>query len=266
MIKYLLPGSEFHDTLRSAVTGFDELVVTVAFEYVENVPDNVTALQTTAVASDNSSDIVAALSEDNSTLYVYSEYDIRCTDCQMMFYRMPNLCRVLFNNFNLEECTNLRRMFMSCTSLACVDMSNLGASHVEDFTEMFSGCSSCMSIDVRGLKVPSSAETCTFSDMFKGTYSLRRLSVGGDFTFSPSMSLQNPDSSIISQSNGKWNFPRTGQSFDAAELSDSEAGTYYACDVLSKEYDSDVATVESLKAVAQVAAENIRKSLKYLNV
>ena len=264
MYKYLLPGSEFHDKLRQSNPDMDSSVVTVVFEYTDNVEHLVEGLDSLSVASDNSDAIKASFSEDGTNLYVYSDYDIRTTDCQMMFYRMSLLSRVKFNNFNTDECTNMRRMFMNCTSLPFVDMSNLSSVNVEDFTEMFSGCSSCFSINIKEFQVPSTKETCVFSDMFKELTSLRRLSVGNKFTFSGSMSLSNPDIDTIPGSDGLWYFPKTSSSFTSDQLTGGVEGTYYAYDVLSNNHDQELLTVGSLKESMKAVVMEFANTLKIL--
>ena len=266
MYEYLLPGSEFHDALRDHVSTIDDTLMYASFDYTNNVSSRVEGLEAIPVASDKSDSIVACISEDGTHLYVHSNHEIRLLDCQMMFYRMNLLCRVYLNNFNTDECDTMRRMFMGCSSLHEVDMSNLSSRNVEDFTEMFSGCSSLTSIDIQRFRVPSTKETCVFSDMFKNTPSLRRLTVGSTFTFAVSMGIANPDPSVINQSDGKWHLASTGQSFDASELSGGVDGTYYACDVTSTEHDSDLVTVAGVRGLSKEIANQVAKKLKYLNV
>ena len=266
MYKYLLPGSELHDKLRQINSNMDSTVVTVTFDYTDNVEPLVKGLESLPVAHDNSDSILASFSEDGTSLYVYSDYDIRALDCQMMFYRMSSLCRVKFNNFNTDECSSMRRMFMGCSSLVFVDMSNLSSPVVEDFTEMFSGCSSCLSVDVSNFQVPSTKETCVFSDMFKNTSSLRRISVGDKFTFNPSMSLSNPDISAIKESDGKWHLPCAEKAYNASELSGGVKGTYYACNVLDSSKDSSLITLGSLKKSIEQVAVEVSKKFKYFSL
>ena len=261
MYKYLLPGSEFHDALRSKWQDVDSTVQTAVFAHTHSVEHIVANLDHISAASDNSEDVKACLSEDGACLYVYSDYDIRCLDCQMLFYRMSNLKKVYFSNFNTDDCQSMRRMFMNCSSLQYVNMHGLTSPDVEDFTEMFSGCSSCLSIDVSSLQVPSTAETCVFSDMFKNCSSLRRITVDEKFTFNPSMSLSNPDASIVKESDGKWHFPLTGESFDASALAGGKKGTYYACDVASSSHDFDAVSLGALKSAVQTVAMEVSKKL-----
>ena len=268
--RYLLPGSEFHDKIRTAVPDIDNTVCSIFFKYSHDVIEDTTAYTVVDVTyivdtPEYVDNVQALVSEDGSKMYVVSEYDIKCLDCQMMFYRMKNLSRVVLDNFNTDDCSSMRRMFMGCTSLKFIDMSNLSSRNVSDFTEMFSGCSSCLSIDVSNFQVPSTAETCVFSDMFKDVKLLRRLSVGKSFIFAGSMNLADPDVNTVPGTNGRWNFPVLGTSYSSSELSGGTAGTYYAVDVLN-DSDTSLVTLESLRECSEVIGQFIRKKMKYMNV
>lgn len=265
MFRYLLPGSELHDKLRTNTPGIDSTVMYIYFKYSEEIPDVLKEENPITVDMNNAGDILASISEDGTRIYIYSDYDIRTKDCQMMFYRMSNLCRVDLYNFNTDECDSMRRMFMNCTSLVYVDMNNLSSSNVEDFTEMFSGCSSCQYIDIRRFKVPSTKETCVFSDMFKDTTSLRRISVGENFVFEASMSLANPNTDVIKDSNGLWNCPELATSYNADDLPTGLDTTYYAIDVNSDTLDKSLITLGSLKESTKDIALSVARQLKYLS-
>lgn len=265
MYTYLLPGSEFHDKIRDSVPTIDDTVQLVVFEYYHNVYDKVSNLSQIVVDSNNSGSILASITESGTTLYVYSDSDIRCKDCQMMFYRMSQLKRVDLSNFNTDECTSMRRMFMNCASLEFVDMSHLSSWVVADFTEMFSGCTSCKCVDVRRFVLPSEAETCVYSDMFKNNTSLRSISVGSQFTFFDSMSLENPSTESVTESNGKWNNPDTGQSFDSSELPSNTSATYYAVDLLDESNIQGLVTLPSVVSATQQIARTVLRNLRYLN-
>lgn len=265
MYRYLLPGSEFHDILNQQQL-LDNIVY-VVFEYTENISQCILDDKVRiAVCQDGSNDIEACLSKDGTTLYVHSEYDIMLLDCQMMFYRMSLLSRVVLNNFNTSQCDNMRRMFMGCSSLIDVDMSNMFSSNVEDFTEMFSGCISLQSIDISEFTVPSVKESCVFSDMFKKCISLRRLSVGERFFFNQSMSLLDPDPFIIKESDGTWHLPVQNNVLHYNELEGGIRGTYYACNVEdTAEHYGDLVTLSSLEEASKQIALEISKKFKYLN-
>lgn len=261
MSVYLLPGSEFHDKLRQRKADIDSTLMYATFDYTSNVPGYALKWPQVDVGVTGTSDVLACVSSDGTTLFVHSDQSIALKDCQMMFYRMSSLVRVDLNNFNTEECTTFRRMFMGCTSIPFVDMSNLEAPYAEDFTEMFSGCSSCSSIDVSSLSVPSSAETCVFSDMLKGTTSLRRLSVGKQFTFSVSMSLSNPSTSVIPESDGMWHSSFDGKSYTVDTLPSGVYTTYFAVDVASNDHAQDLVTVQGVSCAAQQIALAVKKYL-----
>lgn len=265
MHRYLLPGSEFRDAVNSLCGELASAVQEVEFNYTDSLPRWVLDLNQVAVCYDGSDDVKMCVSEDGYTVFVHSDYDVRCLDCQMMFYRMSQLKCVRFCNFNTDECNTMRRMFMGCTSLKHVDMHHLSSDDVEDFTSMFSGCSSLKSVDVSMFRVPSSKESCTFSDMFKGCSSLRRITVGGNFFFNASMSLTNPDRQKIPESDGTWHFPLTGKSYDSSELQGGLAGTYYACDVASSSLDSSLVTVGALKSAISAVSAQFDKTLRYLS-
>lgn len=266
MYTYLLPGSELHDKLRESFPTIDDTLQFAVFEYYQNVFDKVTDLQKVVVDSNNAGEILACVSDDGTTLYVYSDNDIRTKDCQMMFYRMSQLRMVDFSNFNTDECTTMRRMFMNCSSLKFVDMSHLSSWVVEDFTEMFSGCTSCKWLDVRKFVLPSEAETCVYSDMFKNDRSLRSFSVGNRFSFFESMSLENPTSEYVAETNGKWNNPDTGESYNSSELPSNVSSTYYAVDLLDESNLQGVVTLPALVSATQQVARSVLRNLKYLSV
>lgn len=263
MYAYLLPGSEFHDRLREHKSNVDSTLMYATFDYTDNVPDFVLEWPQLDVGVTGTSDVQACLSEDGTQLYVHSKFDIGVRDCQMMFYRMSLLVRVELNNFVTDECTSFRRMYMNCSSLPYVDMSWLSAPYAEDFTEMFSGCSSCQSIDVRHLSVPSSAETCVYSDMFKGCASLRRLSVGEDFHFEESMSLSDPSTDVIPESDGLWHSCFDGTSSSSADLVGGVATTYFAVNPESTKRDNDLVTVSDIVSATQQIATAVARQLKY---
>ena len=265
MYAYLLPGSEFHDKLRERKPDVDSTLMYATFDYTDNVPDFALEWPQVDVGVTGTSDVQACLSEDGTQLYVHSKFDMRVLDCQMMFYRMSLLVRVELNNFVTDECTSFRRMYMNCSSLPYVDMSWLSAPYVEDFTEMFSGCSSCQSIDIRHLSVPSSAETCVYSDMFKGCTSLRRLSVGQDFHFETSMSLSDPDTDAIPESDGLWHSCFTSLAYSVESLPSGQADTYFAVDVASNSHASDLVTVADVVSSAEQTAKFVMSHVKYFS-
>ena len=266
MSVYLLPGSEFHDKLRQRKPDIDSTLMYATFDYTRNVPNYVMEWPQVDVGVTGTSDVMACVSSDGTTLFVHSNETISLRDCQMMFYRMSSLVRVDLNNFSTEECTTFRRMFMNCTSIPFVDMSNLEAPYAEDFTEMFSGCSSCTSIDISNLSVPSSAETCVFSDMFKNTTSLRRLSVGKQFAFSTSMSLSNPDTLVIPESDGLWHSNFDEKSYTVDTLPSGVRTTYFAVDVKSNNHAQALVTVQDMTCAAQQIALAVKKYLYWNNV
>ena len=263
MYVYLLPGSEFHDKLRERKSDVDSTLMYVTFDYTDNVPDFALEWPQVDVGVAGTSDVQACLSEDGTQLYVHSKFDIRVRDCQMMFYRMSLLVRVELNNFVTCDCTSFRRMYMNCSSLSYVDMGWLSAPHVEDFTEMFSGCSACQSIDIRHLSVPSSAETCVYSDMFKGCTSLRRLSVGEHFHFEASMSLSDPDTDVIPESDGMWHSCFDGSSSTSTDLTGGVPTTYFAVNVTSNDHANDLVTVSDVVSAPKQIAFAVAKQLRY---
>lgn len=262
MYVYLLPGSELHDKLREWVTTIDNSLEKIVFACTSDVPTEVLSWDSIGVDSTNTSDIVAGLSEDQTVLYVHSNYDIRSKDCQMMFYRMSKLKEVVFNNFNTDECLSMRRMFMNCTSLEYVDMCTLTSNNVEDFTEMFSGCTSCKYVDVRSLSVPSSHETCVYSDMFKNMTSLRRVHVGSTFAFSSVMTLPIPSSDYVPETNGKWNDPVRGTSYTPESLPSYVDATYFSADVQNVG-ENYLVTCDGLKSATKELARQVLSLLKY---
>ena len=263
MYVYLLPGSEFHDKLREYRSDVDSTLMYVTFDYTSSVPDTALEWDQVDVSSAGDNHVQACLSEDGTELYVHSIFDIRVRDCQMMFYRMSRLVRVELTNFVTCDCTSFRRMYMNCSSLPYVDMCGLSAPRVEDFTEMFSGCSSCQSIDVRNLSVPSSAETCVYSDMFKGCTSLRRLSVGENFHFEASMSLSDPNTDVIPESDGMWHSSFDGSSSTSANLTGGVPTTYFAVNVTSNGHDNDLVTVSDVVSATKQIAFAVAKQLRY---
>lgn len=262
MYVYLLPGSELHDKLREWVTTIDNSLERVVFACTSDIPTEVLSWDSIGVDSTNTSDIAASLSDDQTVLYVHSNYDIRSKDCQMMFYRMPNLKEVVFNNFNTDECLSMRRMFMGCTSLESVDMCTLTSDNVEDFTEMFSGCTSCKYVDVRSLSVPSSHETCVYSDMFKNMTSLRRVHVGSTFTFSSVMQFPVPSTAYIPETNGRWNDPTRGTSYTPDNLPSNLDATYFAAD-MQNVGSNYLVTCEGLKNAVTELSRQLLSSIKY---
>ena len=262
MYVYLLPGSELHDKLREWVTTIDDSLEKIVFACTSDIPAEVLDYDNIGVDSMNTSNIVASLSEDQKVLYVHSNYDIRSKDCQMMFYRMSNLKEVVFNNFNTDECLSMRRMFMGCTALESVDMCTLTSDNVEDFTEMFSGCTSCKYLDVRSLSVPSSHETCVYSDMFKNMTLLRRVHVGNTFAFSSVMQLPVPDAAYIPETNGRWNDPTRSTSYTSDNLPSNLDATYFAVDIQNVG-NNYLITCEGLKNAATELCRQLLSSIKY---
>lgn len=265
MFKYLLPGSELHDRLRSTFSGIDGNLVHCMFKSTDDIKTAVSGWTSVSVDMDKTGSILASLSNDETTLIIHSDFGIKAVDCQMMFYRMKALSHVSFDNFNTSECTTMRRMFMGCESLCEVDMHGLSSYSVQDFTEMFSGCLSCSSIDVCGLEVPSHAETCVYSDMFKDCKCLRVISVGSEFSFSNSMSLANPDSSYIKQTNGKWNRLLDGASFNSNSIPSNVKCSYYAIPVNSNMHDNELVTLGSIKSASKQIVQAMSKQLRHLN-
>lgn len=266
MSAYLLSGVEFNAAIKAAGDSVQSALVSVAFEYSANVSVNASQFNAAIdVSKDKDNSVRALLSKDSTQLIVHSDDDICTSDAHNMFYAMTALSCVEFNNFSLAVCTNVSRMFMNCKSLTEVNLSNCTAESIASADEMFSGCISCQSINISRISLPKGTSVY---NLFNQCYSLRRLSVGEKFAFTDAMALANPQTKYVPSTNGKWNDPNKGTSFDASDLASvhKQACTYYANNVASAQHDSNIVTLETLKCAASQIASAVSNRLKVIDV
>lgn len=265
MSAYLLPGVEFNAAIKALSDAVQNALVYVAFEYSANVHIDASKFNAAIDVSNNKDNSVRALlSKDATCLIVHSDDDICVSDAHNMFFSLKALSSVQFNNFSLSSCINVSRMFMNCASLIEVNLSNCTADSVTAADEMFSGCISCQSINISRIALP---EGTPAYHMFYECYTLRRLSVGSKFVFTDAMALANPQPEYVPSTNGKWNNPKQGASFNASELAAAhkQACTYYANDVASTQHDSNIVTLKTLKCAASQIASAVSDRLKVID-
>ena len=160
-----------------------------------------------------------------------------------MFSGCSNLTSLDLSGFNTTSVTGMFYMFSGCSNLTSLNLSGFNTTNVRDMLGMFKDCSSLTELDLSGFYTPSvtsvgsmfegctSLETLDLSNfdttnvgstslrMFTYCYNLTTVTLGKNFVFQHSgMYLPVPNSTYITNADGKWYDTTTGTGYDSSEL------------------------------------------------
>ena len=108
--------------------------------------------------------------ENNITMI----WDHLLTNCALMFYKLINITKIDFSNFDSSKVENMWGMFFGCSSLISLNLNNFDTSSVKKMDAMFIYCSSLKSLDLSNFNTSS---VTSMVNMFYGCYSLISLNL-----------------------------------------------------------------------------------------
>ncbi len=131
-------------------------------------------------------------------------------------------------SWNTAKVTSMKEMLMSCTGLETLNLSTWDTSKVKAMDNVFSSMSALTTLNLSSW---NTAAATTYADVFTGDSKLQHLTLGTDFTFHDSTSMNLNTPSTTAPYNGTWQKGSSGDTYSAATLmttydGSTMAGTY----------------------------------------
>lgn len=128
----------------------------------------------------------------------------KVTDMSYMFYNCGQLTTLSVRKFDTSNVTDMKYMFYGCGKVELLDVSKFDTSNVTDMQHMFEYCFSLKKLNLVSF---DTSKVTNMGMMFSSCNRLENLRLGAKFKFVMSdigIGLSNPDTTKITQSDGKW--------------------------------------------------------------
>ena len=63
-------------------------------------------------------------------MYIIIRFNKTLENCNVMFFGLSNITKIIFNSFDSSQLLNMEYMFGKCTNLISLDLNNLNTSSV----------------------------------------------------------------------------------------------------------------------------------------